>query len=176
MKNLFILLVYQNMSCLEWMSKILQLRIKVMQFPRQPQHQSVPAFNVACAGGGVLFMLWFIAFSWCEEQKDTRDTMMYAVLLVLIPLLCRVFFTRLVTSHPLYCNFLCCDSRWRLAQRAGVAGGADVLPELGATARDKREGGGGGCRCVHMPGRERWWEGGKERARVTFQRVNPGEQ
>lgn len=162
MKNLFILLVYQNMTCLEWMSKILQLRIKVMQFPRQLQHQSVPVFNAACAGGGVLFMLWFIAFSWREEQKDTRDTMMYAVLLMLIPLLCRVFFMRLVTSHPLYCNFLCWESRWHLAQQAGVAGGADVLPELGATAWDKREGGGDGC-SVCARGSEREVVGERER-------------
>lgn len=42
MKNLFISFARQNMTCLEWMSKILQLCIKVMRFLTQPQHQSVP--------------------------------------------------------------------------------------------------------------------------------------
>lgn len=116
-------------------------------------------------------MLRLIAFSRCEQQKDTCNIMIYIALLVLILLLCQLFFTHLFTSRPLNRNFLCGESNPEspIMSRCGWQCSADVRPELGATARDKRKGGGDGCSvCAHASERARQWEGGKERAHMIF--------
>lgn len=88
--------------------------------------------------------------------------MIYTALPMLFPLLCQVFFTRLFSSHPLNCILPCCASQGTVVRGAGVAGGADVLPEPAATAQDKRKGGEDGC-SVCAQASEREMEGGRER-------------